>query len=332
MGDEVDTNEVILPPFDENYEDHMLDLHDISLLLNYERAATEPRFRHAKLREVATTSDFQTIRVLDPEWAKTTVPRTGLVFDRARPPPNSKDSDGVDEPTCLRIYSPAGTYKYKESHVKAARDVLLAKQEPRRHLIDLFPQFIRIRVRTVEKDKPRIYSTLALERLIVEFNLIEQNSLTVATVFPDNMTYISGADPTIIHAVLGFATPGGDIDTILDLASLQFGDVGRGFKGRGLFVLEPIAQYLSRLDKFAKRNTFKQAKLSQRINDAPDTLVRALWGSSAWSRPQEVYKMQKAYYCDAEHQLAAWPFHKHFCEAADTPVKEAKEQAEAEKA
>jgi hypothetical protein len=34
-----------------------LDLHEIATLLNYERYTTEPRFRYAKLREIASTPD-----------------------------------------------------------------------------------------------------------------------------------------------------------------------------------------------------------------------------------------------------------------------------------
>ena len=41
-----------------HFEEIVLELHDISLLLNYERASTEPRFRHTKLREVTTNEFF----------------------------------------------------------------------------------------------------------------------------------------------------------------------------------------------------------------------------------------------------------------------------------
>lgn len=64
-----------------------LDLHDLAVLVNYERATTEPRFRHAKLRECSIRSDgvlqFFTIQfpdnLLGPREG--IVPARGFIFD-----------------------------------------------------------------------------------------------------------------------------------------------------------------------------------------------------------------------------------------------------------
>jgi hypothetical protein len=37
--------------------EEVLHLHDISLLLNYERASTDPKFQHAKLMDIAADGD-----------------------------------------------------------------------------------------------------------------------------------------------------------------------------------------------------------------------------------------------------------------------------------
>lgn len=234
-------------------EENILDLYDIALLLNYERASTEPRFRHTKLREVADdTTDFQTIRMLTPEWGQAVVPKTGFVFDRARKKSAKYQDEEPDLPTTmlptpiplkLRNLTPKQleTYYWQvRNHDGCFRTVTLFQL-----FIDLFPHDTRIRVRTVEKKgSPVVYTTFANERWIMEMDLIQPTSLSLSCVLPDNMTYITGAQEAMVHAVLGFASRGGpgNVDTILDLASLQFGDVGRGYKGQGLFVLEPIAQ------------------------------------------------------------------------------------------
>ncbi|PPQ79602.1 hypothetical protein CVT25_003482 [Psilocybe cyanescens] len=266
--------------------DNVLDLHDVALLLNYERASTEPRFRHAKLRELATTSNFQTVRLLTPDWTEATVPRTGMVFDKPKklPGAGSKEDAEPDLPSnmlpdpisaSLRDLTPKQLetlYWQARNHDGCYRTVTLFQ-----HFIDLFPNpdNVPIRVRTVDNNAPKAYTTPAGTRIILEMKLMEPRSMTLACVLPDNQTYISGGQDVIDHAVLAFSETGQNIESILDLASLQFGDVGRGCKGRGLFVLEPVNDYVARLDRYARDNNFEDGRHSLRINDAPD---------SAWLR------------------------------------------------
>ncbi|KAH9487294.1 hypothetical protein JR316_0001364 [Psilocybe cubensis] len=315
----------------------ILDLHDIALLLNYERASTEPRFRHAKLREV-TNSDFQTVRLLAPEWAAPNVPKTGMVFDKPRR--GSQTETRPDLPSNMLPDSPSPSltslnpkqletlYWQARNHDGCYRTVTLFQ-----HFIDLFPNpnTIPIRVRTIDNHGPKVYTVSAGARLILEMKLKEPSSLTLACVLPDNQTYISGGARVIDHAVLAFSEDGQNIESILDLSSLQFGDVGRGCKGRGLFLLEPVHEYVDRyLPRFATQNNFEDGKHSSRINDAPDSA----WLRQVAKRVKERWDNRKnehwcghcgapgktlrkcpcgsAYYCDVDHQKAAWPFHKHF--------------------
>ena len=322
-----------------HFEEIVLELHDISLLLNYERASTEPRFRHTKLREV-TTNDFSTVQFLTPHWAQVTRPKIGLVFDRAQQTESSQDEQDLPSnmlPNTIPANLSHLSSKELETYYWQARnhDGCFTTVTLFQHFMDLFPEFTRIRVRKVDKDKTLVYSTLASDRFIVEMDLYEPHTVSMSAVLPDNETYITGDDPTMSHAVLGFGPPGSTIDTILDLASLQFGDVGRGNKGRSLFVLESVFQYANRLEKFAKSSNFKKPKLSQRIQGTPnDDWLRAVaqrakgrWEKRAavpWCghcgapppRDQDLKKCSKckaAWYCDADHQSAAWTFHKHFC-------------------
>lgn len=264
-----------------HFEEIVLEVHDISLLLNYERASTEPRFRHAKLREV-TTNEFSTVLFLNPEWAQAPQPKIGLLFNRVQQTESSQDEPDLPSnmlpniiPANLSHLSPKEletSYWQVRNHDRCFTTVALFQ-----HFIDLFPESTQIRIRRVDENKPLVYSTLASDRFILEMDLYEPHTVSMSSVLPDGMTYITGDDPTMIHAVLGFGPPNSSVDTILDLASLQFGDVGRGNKGRSLFVLESVLQYTNRLEKFAKGSNFKNPKTSQRIRRTPhDDWLRAV--------------------------------------------------------
>ena len=62
----------------------------------------------------------------------------------------------------------------------------------------------------------------------------EPKSVNVAYILPYNSTCITGAHPVMNHTVLAFPLPPNEDvpKAILNLASLQFGDAGRGFNGR----------------------------------------------------------------------------------------------------
>ncbi|KAF5312995.1 hypothetical protein D9619_003611 [Psilocybe cf. subviscida] len=333
-------------PVSPEYEAKVLELYDVALLLNYERGTTEPRFRHTKLREIATPgTNFRTVKIMAPEWTEAAVPRTGLVFDRQKPPSDQTEEPDLSEnilpepvPHILQNLTPRDleTYYWQARNHDGCFSTVTLFQ----HFIDLLQdEYIRIRVRTVDGKNTRVYTTLASDRLIVEMELFEPKHLTASIVIPDNQTYITGADARSLHAVLGFASPGAKLDTILDLSALQFGsDAGRGGpKNHDLFVLEPIARYDARLLKFATGNTFREAKLSGRIRDnAPNNawlLEVAQRAKDRWDNRENVpwcghcgapprggqdlkkcSKCKNAYYCNAEHQAWAWPFHKHFCD------------------
>ena len=322
-----------------HFEEIILELHDISLLLNYERASTEPRFRHTKLREV-TTNEFSTVRLLSPEWVQATRPKIGFVFDRVQQKKSSRDEPDLSSnmlPSIIPATLSHLSAKELETYYWQVRnhDGCFTTVALFQHFIDLFPESTMIRVCKVDKDKPQVYSTLASDRLILEMDLHEPHTVTMSAVLPDNQTYITGDDPTMVHAVLGFGPPDSSIDTVLDLASLQFGDVGRGNKGRSLFVLESISQYSNRLEKFAKSSNFQNPKISQRIRGTPkdDWLRRVAqrakerwekratvpWCGHCGAPPRKEQDLKKcskckaAWYCDADHQRAAWTLHKYFC-------------------
>ncbi|KAF9042171.1 hypothetical protein BJ165DRAFT_1486023 [Panaeolus papilionaceus] len=219
------------------------------------------------------------------------------------------------------------------------------------HFFDLLPFDIPIRIRTAApadlrsgegksaKPAPVEYITPAYRRQIVEFYVNISKHLSASLVLPDNKAFITGGIKTP-HAVIGFSPPAGSMDTILDLSSLQYGEVGRGYKGNDLFVFESIQDYVTtRLPKYGESNTIKTAKLSDLIGPAPDDdfLVDiALRAKRRWENrtqipfcaycgapPKEGTQMErcsgckKDFYCSSAHQLSAWSFHKLFCKPAN---------------
>jgi hypothetical protein len=326
----------------------IIDLYDIALLLNYERAATEPRFRHTKLREVVQNEDFKTIRMLTHEWATTgNKQKTGFVFDRL-PPHSPEDDDDPSAPpdlpsTMLAPRDPHWAaqpdlsyltpfqwetfYWQARNHDACYKSVTLIQ-----HFFALFPPNTQVRVRT---EKGREYLVSASLRVIMEMKLVRPRGVTLSCVLPGNMSYITGGEEVMDHAVVGFPNPSAkagkeeEAGTILDLASLQFGDVGRGCGGKSLFLLESMDAYGARLNKFAEGNTFDDAKVSMAIGGSPwdgwlkrvaervkDRWVKREGWCGHCGKPGELKRCsgcKDAFYCDNLHQAAAWGYHKRWC-------------------
>ncbi|KAJ6509089.1 hypothetical protein DFH09DRAFT_1374774 [Mycena vulgaris] len=306
----------------------ILDLYDLVLLLNYERASTEPRFRHAKLREVASASSpFKTVLAPAPEWTERTAPKDGFVFDTI-PPRKSPKQDVSDLPSNMLV-TPIRNPSLRN----------LTPKQIETHFFDLYPMTVRVRIRTSAGTE---FTTLAVSRNILEMTLFGPKLMLLACVLPSRI-YISGDEPTMVHAVMKFSELGGGSSTILDMASLQFGDGGRGLGGRSTFVLESRGNFEDRLKRVANSATF--TKVSQRIRECPDdpwlkivaAKVKARLAKKDTERwcghcgaPADLKcsKCRETVYCDAAHQLAAWPFHKKFCAGNKTTQVEEKNPEE----
>ncbi|KAF9475519.1 hypothetical protein BDN70DRAFT_248369 [Pholiota conissans] len=144
-------------------------------------------------------------------------------------------------------------------------------------------------------------------------------------------THTTGDTPTPhSHCVLGFRPPDSesDIDTILNLSLLQFGDARRGFKGKGLFVLEPVHEYVKRLSKFAEGHNFHAHQRYKCLDTKPSPYEEWLEGvarkvKDRWENCHEVpwcghcgapplnqdlkrcSRCHQVSYCNVEHQRAA---------------------------
>jgi len=171
-----------------------------------------------------------------------------------------------------------------------------------------FPDDTRLKVLFVQGKKAKVYETQVNWLAIAEFELYNPKPLTMSTVFPGGTSYIGCGMDSMQHCVLGFqsSTVPSDasssdesderespqFDTILDMTSLQFGDAGRGFKGKGLFVLESETDYTARLSTLARDNDFEDAKFSLQLGNLPP--IQEKWlpevaarAKARWDQRQE---------------------------------------------
>ncbi|KII85143.1 hypothetical protein PLICRDRAFT_45285 [Plicaturopsis crispa FD-325 SS-3] len=316
-----------------------LGLHEISTLLNYERASTEPRFRHAKLREVASVNGaFETIRFPPDLWGspQTDTHKRGFVFDTVRPTVFDKDkpdlpSNMVAETSTVTASAKGLTEGELELIYREARDhdgcytaITLFQ-----HFFDLFPASTPLRVRTASGAD---FETTISIRTILEFDMQGPRQVTLSTVFPQNQTYITGSDYSSPHAVLGFACPGAEnIWVVADLASMQFGSKGRGSGGE-LFQLETMDKWHEFTERVAhilvptKRDATRIGphawgdpwlkKCAKRVKARWENREAEPWcGYCGAPAPTKRCPCKGPWYCSPAHQKLVWKYHKRFCTA-----------------
>ncbi|KAJ7474234.1 hypothetical protein FB451DRAFT_1248409 [Mycena latifolia] len=314
----------------------ILDLYDLALLLNYERASAEPRFRHAKLRELGSVSSphpFKTVALLAPDWQNHRGAKDGFLFDII--PPQTVADNPPDVPSNM-LATPIRNAALRNLTLKQIETIYWQTRGHDgcfqciallQHFFDLYPEDVQIRIRTSAGIE---FTTFASSRNIQEMTFFGPKLMTLSCVLPTNKTFITGDESTIIHSVMEFPESSRGSSVILDMSSLQFGDAGRGVGGRSTFVLESRDNFVDRLKRIANSASF--TKVSQRIRGCPDdpwlkpiaAKVKARWenrhtepwcGHCGAPGPdlKKCSKCHVAAYCDAPHQLAAWPFHKKFC-------------------
>ena len=331
-------------------DEDVLDLHDIGLLLNYERVTTEPRFRHSKLRELIRPGEIPQTVVLAKVWDDNTRPRTTFIFDRSPQHASKLDLTGPpDLPTNMlpidlgandRLNSLAAKeletiFWQARGHDGCYKSVTLLQ-----HFFDMYPASTLIRIRHGPKDSRgkvpgETHVTTLDRRVILEMTLAKPRHCVMSSVCPENKTYISGESSIMVHAVVGFAPLDvQNMTSVIDLSSMQFGDIGRGpgSKGQGLLALDTMDEFYDRMDKVAHGNVDGESKTSQRIGPCTDDNWLKEVAQKAklrWERKESekwcghcggplpdtkaCSGCHKAWYCNSEHQKSAWSFHKHYC-------------------
>jgi MYND finger len=316
--------------------DDVLDLHELAVLLNYERASTEPRFRYAKLREVSSSVPpyFQTARLQSGEgWSSSRRNKVGYIFDIKQPANAQRDiRDTVSNmlpdpvPQNLQTLSTRGLetiYWQARGHDGCYKTVALLQ-----HFFDLYPDNQPLRIRTATG---RDIVTYVANRVILEFILDDPKICTLSTVMPRGESYLSGVQDTMFHAVVEFSGLDEENEsTVLDLSSMQFGEDGRGDGGNGTFVLESLDKFHDRIEKISNGCDTSKTKTSPRIGPSADdnwlksvaARTKIRWenrekepwcGFCGAPASNKCVGCGQAYYCGKTHQKSAWRFHKNFC-------------------
>ncbi|KAF7972685.1 hypothetical protein HWV62_17244 [Athelia sp. TMB] len=326
-----------------------LDLHSIAVLINYERTSGpngDYRFRHTKLRDMTTSGSFSTL-LHPPEWFQAADrPKRGFLFRTEKP--RAKDSPG-DTPDNM-VSSDCS-----QSVAKLTKDELSTIfWEVRGHngcydsisifqnLADLLPSGQTMRVRAPNGTD---FITEISNRVILEYYLDKPKQATLSIVMPhasvrshngkpvpSQFRYTGEAD-NMKHSVWGFCRPNElEPAVILDLASMQFGGVGRGRSG-DFFILDSPSYWEKFAGKIAQGLHFR--KQSDGINPADDE-EREAWFMAVAKRVKERWEARDSnhwcalcgkpdvtqrcsrcaqdYYCSDAHCLAAWKgWHKKWC-------------------
>lgn len=196
----------------------------------------------------------------------------------------------------------------------------------------MYPQSQPLRIRTAEGDD---FLTAICSRSIDEYILSEPRVITLSSVLPEGNAYITGSDHTMPHSIWHFEHPTATDDTkdvFLDLASMQFGAVGKG-KGNESFVLGRVGGFPAFANKVCKgANMYKKSDrirpgtgspevdrwledLAKRVKKRWDERLESKWcGHCGAPLPRPLRcPCGEVFYCDAKHQRSAWKFHKLFC-------------------
>jgi hypothetical protein len=326
-----------------------LDLVDVALLLNYERATTEPRFKNTKLVQVTRPGEEPSYRFTRNPHIKDA--RAAMTIELSKQP----ESETQDLPSNMLAANPsqqlsALTPKELETIFYQIRghDGCYITIALLQHFFDHFPNDTPLQIRHRPTQKKRgaslsngdLYTTQIDKRMILEMQLVNPKLYQCTVISPDNSTYVSGEEEAMDHAVFGFAPLESEFTTsFLDLSSMQFGDLGRGFGdpkrggGKALVVLDTSDEYELRMARVADVDPNKSnTKISTRIGVTPhdEWLKRvASRAKGRWDRREEekwcshcgapvpittrCSGCKAAWFCGKEHQEMAWAFHKGYC-------------------
>ncbi|KAG6848713.1 hypothetical protein H0H93_014695, partial [Arthromyces matolae] len=256
----------------------ILDLHTIALLIDYERisgSVSDPRFRHTKLREIASPDGHCATILLDPIWEEVPPyrPGQGFVLDIASP---SKDHDvpenflgprSLDSLKTLPESRLETIFHQIRGHNGCFQIIAILQA-----FANLYEQDQPIHVRLA--DGTDFISTLS-SRYIYEYILEFPRQTTVSVTLPPpgspagtaSQSRYTGELDTMLHAVWCFPAPDQGPNVFLDIASMQFGEVGRSSSGH-FFLLKKQSEWEDFADKIAEGRN--EPKVSMGVSSSGD--------------------------------------------------------------
>lgn len=245
-----------------------LDLHSLCTLLNYERSTTDPRFTGTKLRELVFSEPWATIAL--PTTAEdpmgSVLPERGILWSAKGVRVKKEQRDSMEEmmhpawsetelgemeretlwwesrghDSCYKVRLLSLTHSEGSADQEKGQQVINILQ----NLFDSYPPShpLLIRLHTGQS-----FTIPLSSRVITEYTLHEPRHSTRTVILKEEganrvqvLTTGERDFPaqtsgwSMPHAVLGFGAPEagqGMVTHILDLASMQFGEFGRGYAG-----------------------------------------------------------------------------------------------------
>ncbi|KAI0158233.1 hypothetical protein GGR57DRAFT_510408 [Xylariaceae sp. FL1272] len=333
----------------------VLDLVDIAVLLNYEKSKASPHIRHTKLVEVCRPGQNPTTAILKREmWNDNSRPRTTVVLARGDGEIDKEvdrilTSEGKPTQDLPQLMRPiAGTTNHLDNigakeietlyHQILAHDGCFMSIALLQHFLDLYPSDTPIRIRHGAQagNRPSDYIVTIDQRRVLELTLVKPRHTNVILILPDDISHVNGESTYMVHAAMGFYRNEADgmYSAVLDLSSLQFGELGRGpgANGKALFALDTEEEFLDRMSQVAEDHIEESFRVSLRIGESPDDewlkevakKVKERWERRAVEKwcghcgralpsPKACALCHEAWYCSVAHQKMSWPFHKHHC-------------------
>jgi hypothetical protein len=166
-------------------------------------------------------------------------------------------------------------------------------------------------------------------RIILEFDLQAPLQITYISKRGGG-TFTTGDQVHMNHAVWGFGRPGEEMVGItLDMASMQFGEKGRG-KGGETFMMGTLDGFYDFVETIAQGcEPMKLGSMRIGPSEHDEWLkagagrVKERWGKRETERwcdycgkplgDPKVCPCHEVFYCGAMHQAKAWKFHKKHC-------------------
>lgn len=315
-----------------------LDLVDIAVLLNYERATTDERFLNTKLREVAFPGQgLRSIgydsKALPKGWNNNE--RTWIVLDEVKAqgerqlPATVKLERHFLQPTLSEQQLETIFHRIRAYDSCASVTVLL------KTFFELFPDDTELRIRHAPTDKQpgSSYITSISNRCVITDKLVKPKFSTVLCSPQKGNIKYTGTESEMAHWYTAFYAPDSEqITSVLNLASMQFGEAGRGpgEKGKMLVVLDTKADYDKRLLRIAEGVDLAQRRTLPIVlspyDATMDRVARKV--KERWERrniekwcahcgaPEPKFKCAgcgDVWFCNKGHQKMVWSFHKGYC-------------------
>jgi hypothetical protein len=330
-----------------------LDLADIAVLLLYEWATLDPRFRHTKLVEVAypgrKLQSYPDFLPIDDSISN----RTWIILKRKEGGQHDRDlaTNMVDNDINHALSNEQlDTIFYQTRTFSFCCPAVTLLQ----HFFDQFPPDTKLCVRLgpVNKRPGESYVTSISRRTILRTKLIHPTTQTLIDISgPAPMESYNIRDE-MIHSIMLFRSAENDKvkhTSALDLSSMQFGELGRGpgAKGKMPFALDTRDEFNARHARLAMASVVVGVSKRIGFSDWPDDAAaeEREYGLAAlppsallvdiarrvkerWeNRDKEKWcgycgapgpksrcsGCREVWFCGKEHQTMAWSFHKGYC-------------------